>query len=266
MPKDISVYYFNKKPNFGDLLNKCIPERLFGCKVTKADIESCNAVFIGSVLSPFASLDAKIKEELPELNIWGTGLIHPISTHKKFSRRINVCAVRGTFTKEWLEKSQKVKYDIPLGDPGLLCSLAFPDLDTTKEYDYGIIPHYIDQENPLLKKLQLPNSIILDICEAPEILLPKIVKCKKIISSAMHGLIAADSFGIPNIRLIVDDKIIGGDYKFNDYYSAFGLLNHKKLDLRNISHEITHLDIDYAVSQEDVKRIQNDLIRSFPYA
>jgi len=266
MPKDISVYYFNKRPNFGDLLNECIPEKLFGCKVTKADTEYCDAVFIGSVLSPFASLDAIIRDDLPELNIWGTGLIHPISTHKKFSRRINVHALRGLSTKEWLEKSTKTKYNVPLGDPGLLCSLAFPDLDTTKEYEYGIIPHYVDKDNPLLKRLQLPNSITLDICETPETFLPKLVKCKKIISSAMHGLIAADSFGIPNVRLIVDDKIIGGDYKFDDYYSAFGLNSHWKLDLRNINYDLTHLDFTYEISKTMVKQIQDDLIRSFPYA
>ena len=38
----------------------------------------------------------------------------------------------------------------------------------------------------------------------------------------MHGLIVADSFGIPNRRMPLSSGIIS-DLKFNDYYSAFGL-------------------------------------------
>ena len=46
----------------------------------------------------------------------------------------------------------------------------------------------------------------------------------------MHGLIAADSFCIPNIRIILSDNIIGKDFKYNDYYSVFGIENHNKID------------------------------------
>ena len=136
----------------------------------------------------------------------------------------------------------------------------------TKEYDWGIIPHYIDKGDPLLNKLKLPNSILLDIQEKPEIFIQKLVKCRKIISGAMHGLIAADSFCIPNIRMIVSDKIKGGDFKYNDYYSAFGLNTHDKIDLRKIKGDVTELNFDYKITPDKVYKIQEDLIRSFPYA
>ena len=47
----------------------------------------------------------------------------------------------------------------------------------------------------------------------------------------MYGLIVADVLYIPNVRMILSDKISGGDYKFNDYYSAFGLNEHEKIIL-----------------------------------
>ena len=176
-------------------------------------------------------------------------------------------AVRGIYTKTRLEKGEYLDlHNIPLGDPGLLCSKLFTDLDMTKEYEWGIIPHYIDKGDPLLNKLKLPNSIVLDIQEKPETFIKKLVKCKKVISSAMHGLIAADSFCIPSIRMIVGDKIKGGDYKYNDYYSVFGIEKHNKLDLRTISDDITELNFKYTITPEKVNKIQKDLIESFPYA
>ena len=36
----------------------------------------------------------------------------------------------------------------------------------------------------------------------------------------MHGLILADSYGIPNQWVRFGDRIIGGEYKYKDYYST----------------------------------------------
>ena len=36
----------------------------------------------------------------------------------------------------------------------------------------------------------------------------------------MHGLIFADSYGIPNAWIAPHDSMIGGEFKFNDYYST----------------------------------------------
>lgn len=264
--KTVGIYYYNKDNNFGDVLNEYIPERLFNCKIIKKDTSTADATFIGSILSPFLTED-KPNLKLPPLHIWGSGFIRATNPKRKFIRKIEVHAVRGKYTLERLIKSEHIKTaEIVFGDPGLLCSKVFTDLDMTKEYDWGIIPHYIDKSNPLLNKFKLPNSIVLDIQEKPEIFIQKLVKCKKIISGAMHGLIAADSFCIPNIRMIMSDKIKGGDFKYNDYYSAFGIKNHNRIDLRKVEGDITELDFDYTIMPDQVAKIQNNLIKSFPYA
>lgn len=265
MNKELKVYYFTKCRNFGDVLNEYIPEKLFGYKIVKKDVNECDYAFIGSILSPFISTKENKNKIQTPLKIWGSGLIHSINTRKKFIRPIEVHALRGKLTQKTLELMNIKKYDVPLGDPGLLCSRVFDNLDMSKEYEYGIIPHYVDKNNENLNKLQLENSILLDINEEPCVFLSKMVKCKKILSSAMHGLIAADSYGIPNVRMILGDDIVGGDFKYNDYYSAFGIESHEKLDLRNIQSPITNVDINYTISQKDVQLIQDELIRSFPH-
>lgn len=263
---NIKVYYFNKQANFGDLLNTYIPNKLFNCNITYSDTLNCDACFIGSILTPFLQLNTFYKDLKP-LKIWGSGLIHPVNSHKKFIRKTEIYALRGKLTKKLLETYNKTTYkNIVFGDPGLLCSKIILDENIQKEYNWGIIPHYADKNNLNLKKLQLSNSIILDISESPEILIPKVLKCKKIISSAMHGLILADSYCIPNIRMVLSDNIVGGDLKYKDYYSVFDIENHNKIDLRNTNKIYKDIDFNYSITKQKIEKIQNDLIRSFPYA
>ena len=256
--KNINLYYFHKRDNFGDLLNTYIPYKLFNCNINKVSIENTEALFIGSILTSVLTKSKPVKP-LSRIKIWGTGFIQRPLPNQFLSRGLEVFAVRGKYTKELLEKMTHKKYDIPLGDPGLLCSKIYSNEGIEKEYDWGIIPHYIDKNNENLKKLQLSNSIILDITEQPEVFLSKLVKCKKVISSAMHGLIAADSYCIPSIRMILSDKIVGGDFKYNDYYSAFDISIHNKIDLRTTNGIIKDLSIDYQITPEKVQKIQNDL-------
>lgn len=263
--KDINLYYFHKSNNFGDLLNTYIPPKLFNCNINSVEIENTEALFVGSILTSILTKD-KTEPLVSKIKVWGTGFIKEPKENEFLSRNLEIFAVRGKYTKSLLEKFTNTKCNIPLGDPGLLCSKIYSDKNIKKEYDWGIIPHYIDQNNENLKKLQLPNSIILDIREQPEQFLSKLVKCKKVISSAMHGLIAADSYCIPNIRMIVSDKIVGGDFKYNDYYSAFDIDNHNKIDLKTINTPIYDIDIDYQITSEKIKEIQDNLIKSFPYA
>ena len=50
----------------------------------------------------------------------------------------------------------------------------------------------------------------------------KISGCTVVFSSSLHGLILADSYGIPNAHIIITNKLQGDTYKFEDYYSGVG--------------------------------------------
>lgn len=263
--KNLNLYYFHKRDNFGDLLNTYIPAKLFDCNINSVQIQDTEALFIGSILTSVLT-KTQPTQQLSKIKIWGTGFIQPPLSNQFLSRDLDIFAVRGKYTKSILENFLHKTFNVPLGDPGLLCSLAYPANNVKKEYEWGIIPHYIDKNSENLIKLQLPNSIVLDITEQPEVFLSKLVKCKKVVSSAMHGLIAADAYCIPNIRMILDDKIVGGDFKYNDYYSAFNITKHDRIDLRKIHHYVRDIKLNYQITPEKVKQIQNDLIKSFPYA
>jgi len=48
------------------------------------------------------------------------------------------------------------------------------------------------------------------------------MKCRKIVSSSLHGIIIAETFGIPTAWLRCSDKIVGGEFKYHDYYLGSG--------------------------------------------
>lgn len=275
------LYYFNKNRNFGDQLNPLILEKLFGLKIEWATPQNSQLVAIGSLMESYlhGSNNLKLfvkKTVYPRTVVWGSGFINepdtvivrPNNKHETFFKNIDVKALRGKYTKERTEAILNKKLEgIVLGDPGLLVSKLLPKKNYEKFYNVGIIPHYTDANNSLIHELNknLSNVKLINILDEPLKILREIAECEVILSSAMHGLIAADSLSIPNARLIVSDNIAGGDYKFNDYYSAFDLTSHAKIDLRRSANiNIDRILSEYPIRPDQVTRIQNDLIKSFP--
>lgn len=272
--KPFKVFYFVADYNFGDMLNVWLLESLFGIKATWASVEDCNYLCIGSLLhnlpKPKLSLRRKIyKFVKPSISVWGTGFINQSpSSYKTLLRKVRVYAVRGKITLNRLKEYRNVKFKHRvLGDPGLLANRLIDVNKVEKKYKLGIIPHYVDKYNPLLKNIQVENSIIIDVQQKPEIVLKQIAECENIMSSAMHGLIVADSLGIPNIRMVVSGKLFGGDYKFQDYYSAFDMELPQAciLSAETIITDINFIKQQYQIKPEQVEQICQNLLRVFPY-
>ena len=267
MTNSISVHYFKKNSksgNFGDELNTFIPNKLFNTNVEWTDKGNCDYLLIGSILTIL--LKKYENQKTTPVKVWGSGFIKDITSRDKLYRDVEVYAVRGKKTLEDLQKlTGKIYKDIVFGDPGLLISECYKDLKLEKKYKYGIIPHYIDQNDENLKKIQLPNSLMINILDPIDKVVRDICSCECILSSAMHGLIAADSFGIPNIRFIASYKLMGGEYKFNDYYSAFDMKQPDFIDLRNID-VLKNINFEYKINYNKVREIQTNLMKVFPHA
>lgn len=259
------LQYFKERANFGDQLN--IDLFSFFNKSTQND--SCIMLAIGSLLDSFLLKKRKRKRKTPII-VYGTGFIKDKTKKDVFAYPLKVYACRGYNTLERLKQADDVQIvdNVVVADPGILVSKIFDTKEIKKKYKLGIIPHYVDKDSALLNKIKVTNSVVLDICEDPKILVKKIAECECIISSAMHGLIAADSLGIPNIRMIVTDKLTGGDYKFDDYYSAFGISNHNRINLNE--QDVTDEDLPfiishYKITRDKVAEMQKKLINIFPF-
>lgn len=172
-----------------------------------------NLLFIGSLVEDFVT---------PQTIIWGSGAI---SGKKNISHKpYKVCAVRGKLTRDYLLK-QNIECPEVYGDPALLLPLVYTP-KVKKKYKLGIIPHIVDQnENSILRLSKLDKNIkIINFSNYKDwhSVIDQINECHCIISSSLHGLIISDAYKIPNIWIKVSDKIIGGNFKYLDYFSGVG--------------------------------------------
>lgn len=297
----ISLYYWTDMPNFGDRLNEDVCRFLSGSDPVWASPKRCNAAFIGSILEKFIyrrkrwTADALwIKYFRGKVDVWGSGFIKsPETSDERLMRRLNVRAVRGRVTLERLRGLTGLDLDdVAVGDPGLLASRLHP-VKSPAFRVCGIIPHHaelaaikrsadtvaIESERgilqdstlkamPLFERLakSIPGAVVLNPESPPKTVIGRISECEAVLSSAMHGLIVADSFGIPNMRVIASDSLMGGDYKFTDYYSAFSKNKYRAVNIReDVSAGLLEtVKNGFEDLPGEIVKIQDSLIRSFP--
>lgn len=194
--KTILAYWWRPRSgphNFGDELGAIILRKL-GYKVKRVAFAKADVLLTGTMLDP-------AEEKNPNATVIGTGSGH---THEAV-HNFNVLAVRGRLSAETL------KVDVPLGDLGLLASRMWHKEPT--RYNVGVVRHYVDKnEYPFA-------DIVIDATEPADEVIKKISSCRVILSSSLHGIIVADSYGIPNMRLARDD-VITGDWKWMDHKTA----------------------------------------------
>jgi hypothetical protein len=204
-----SAYWYRKEVNFGDLIT---PTLLKYHGFTPVFTRPCKARLAGA---------GSILEHLPDDFtgvILGSGFILE-SSFRRF-RSATIIALRGELSRQRIGPPGK----LALGDPGLLASDVMPRREQ-KKFALGIVPHYLEKSNPVVGRLISRlgrEATLIDAQKEPLDVFSAIDQCEHILSSSLHGLIVADSLGIPNCW-IAAENLWGGRFKFDDYYSAFGM-------------------------------------------
>lgn len=135
--------------------------------------------------------------------------------------KARVYALRGELSKAMLG----VEEDIPLGDPGLLAPYILPMNEmpfSAQNKPIAIIPHLKQYADKRLDPYRFDSRYkVINVRAEAEHVIRDICSCSCVISSSLHGLIIADAYQIPNVRLIFDDGLRDvSDFKYEDYYSA----------------------------------------------
>lgn len=188
--------------------------------------------------------------------VWGAGIISPTSKLK--ARPLRVCAVRGPKTRKFLHDLGQPCPEV-FGDPGILFPLVFGKTQKPKIHTLGVIPHYMDSKHPSLHGVH-----VIKVTGSPAQICDEIQQCHVIASSSLHGLIAADAYGIPSIRVVFGDKLIGGDFKFEDYFETTRPRIRPALDLRNSDRFPVETALEFAGTYS-VDHLIQPLLASCPF-
>lgn len=199
------AYWGIEENNFGDILNKNFLDHFNIQYRHSTDHKDSNVFMIGSV-ARLAKRDDSV--------ILGAGAIRANET---YNPNCNWKFTRGPITRDLLIKSGGDCHEL-YGDVALL----LPELveESKKEYEVGIVPHYntyakVARKYGNYKIINLNNKNPLDVAK-------EITKCKKILSTSLHGIIAAHAYGIPAAHFEYGN-IHGDGTKFKDYYQSVGL-------------------------------------------
>ena len=274
MPNTIKMYY-SKLQNMGDCLNELILEQCFGYQAERRSFLEGEICGIGSCLgqytlhgTPLMRLQQRINGiRRPHVYIWGTGFINYADGEGKFFKKdMEFCAVRGELTRRNVERMTGKKLDIPMADAGILASELLPEMPE-KQYEVGIVPHICDLKDPALEELfsQYENAKLINVKDDPLQVVREIAQCRYIISSSLHGLIVADSFHIPNMYLIFGERLLGDGYKFEDYYSAYGLQPQPRDMRTEKAPTIEEIESKYQILPEMVEEKKRQMKEAFPF-
>ena len=280
---DLGLAYFTGFRNFGDLLGRSLVEYLCGLHMCNQPLGAADIVSVGSLLQGLSCRFAQAQATAAPLHVWGSGFLHPVEFGKPpVKGRVVFHAVRGRNTLAQLRETGLVDPGeaIALGDPGLFYADLVPGVEKTKkEFDVAIVPHHLDSEEFKAVADELASQGLsvkfVDVRHAnPMQVVRDIAASRKVLSSSLHGIIVADSLGIPNGRIVVDgfetdeERMRNeSDYKFSDYYSAFGLEcpEHISLsELKRSPRKTIESMVDF-VPQEKVEECKRNLLAAFPF-
>lgn len=202
--------------NFGDYLSKIIVERVAlsknidiysKLKRHKLFSDSHQLLAIGSVLH-FAKEGA---------TVWGSGINGKKINYKFQLPNLDVRMVRGPLTRKVLLENGIECPEI-YGDPAIILSDFFKFDVGKKKYKYIIIPNLNE-----ISLYQTHKNVVSPLLPWEEIV-KKILQSELVISSSLHGIVVADSYGVPARHLLSYSEPV---FKYIDYYEGTGRSDYK---------------------------------------
>jgi pyruvyltransferase len=202
--------------NFGDLLASHLLGRLTGVEPQHHE-DNPKLITVGSVIRTVRDGDV----------LWGTGLNGGFPQMLHAPRHLNIYATRGPISFDFLRRGG---FDVSrvgmLFDPGSLVGHLFQaEIAALRRHignpprDFILIPHFRDET--VMRELYPQYADRIRSVDAPFFeTVSEILRSNLVISSSLHGLIIAESLGIPAIWLRSPMGV--DELKFTDYYLGTG--------------------------------------------
>lgn len=193
--------------NFGDLLGPLVVNRLLARHGLESapGLRDCTLFSVGSVLH-FAHDDDVV---------WGAGVNGKMPADSYLFRRLDVRAVRGPLTRDFLQ-SRGIQAPDTYGDPALLLPTLAPELfaaASRNQHAVTVVPNFNDLP------VYAGESDVLDPRSPLEVCLRQIAGSRLVVGSSLHAIVVAESLGIP-ARVIASGA--EHSFKYEDYYRGTG--------------------------------------------
>jgi pyruvyltransferase len=210
-PPDANELFFwspsGGRQNFGDYLSKVVVDQMLarrGLKITDPVETPRRILGVGSILHFSRPGDV----------VWGSGLNGKIKEFTRAPEGLDVRAVRGPITAEFLARSG---YPAPtvFGDPAMLIPHLFPGMfRKTSVHPWAFVPNLHDLAAVKGRRQVVSPLLPWNRC------IEEILSAELVLASSLHGLVLAEAFGVPAryVRLSETE----GLEKYRDYVFGSG--------------------------------------------
>ncbi len=195
--------------------------------------------------------------------IWGSG-IHLFSNLNRLFvlkgiQKFDIRAVRGPITRSALRTYGHECSEV-YGDPAVLMPLIYSPKNIEKKYKTSVVLHYHADSQWQTTLDNYSNLYYLNIGTNDfRYYIHEMLSSEKIISSSLHGIILAETYGIPAVFLntggYVDDALM----KYYDWYYSTGRYSVK------MARTLEEAIIMQPMPLPDIGPLQTALLDSFPY-
>lgn len=244
--------HYNNPYNLGDTLGMVIIKYLLDKRGVDIDKNISKTRHLNCVGS-------NILCSYQNATIWGSGIMHNPTKRNIFftklsGRKLDIRAVRGPLTRKAI---YSLGYTCPeiYGDPAILMPFIYNPI-IEKKYKYSIIPQFA-VEKYFRTNYNFENVISMNTNDYMKVI-DEIKSSEIIYTSSLHGIILAESYGIPAVFFRGLDKSI--DFKYLDYYYSTNRLGIKIYDSIEDA-----LNADISLEIPNLSKLQQDLLDSFPY-
>ena len=187
--------------------------------------------------------------------VWGSGVLYTTLGYRIKNRDLDIRSVRGPMTRLVL---MEYGYSVPeiYGDPAIFMPEIYMPEKIEKKYKYGIVAHkngskYIDD----LEKLD-GNYCFIDIKTTDyKKFVDDLTSVEYVISSSLHGIILAESYGIPAILVQPEFSL----FKYYDWYCGTGRANFP------IIKSLAEVKTEKFLPVPDLSGIKENVRNAFPY-
>ncbi len=218
MKEPLYIKYFSGDINAGDLASPFLLSKISGREVTPITLNAASSV------QHYMCVGSTLMHADENSVVWGTGIMKP--TLQPRAKPLKILGVRGPLTKVRLEGLGYTGVRM-IGD-GALSMAKYYNPSVSQKYDFGLIPHYVDEDEPFCDDVRQRGGAVITAQQDLTPYLDALVQCRLIISSSLHGLIFAHAYGIPAIWINLSNRVVGEGFKFRDYYAFM------KVKARNI--------------------------------
>jgi pyruvyltransferase len=227
--------------NAGDLLGPCLVERILRERgLAIRDIRRPRLFSIGSVLHFARDGDT----------VWGSGINGKQPLSELCFWRLDVRAVRGPLTAVLLrERGVYVEGDV-YGDPGILTARYWPRMPSGRGGPV-YVPHMREQVDREVRR----RARVVSPLQSLEGFIDGISEASIVYSTSLHGIIIAESYGIPAV--LIRNRSGETRFKYDDYYQGTGRFDMPVFDsLEDVG--------AYTPAVPDLRALQARLLAAFP--